>query len=88
MKKLLVVGALLAAAGGAYLYLEPQAAHRWLAGTPLDPQPRVTTAYQWRNARGEWQITDHPPPAGTAYKRLQVRGDVNVFPLVPKSQSQ
>ena len=39
--------------------------------------------YKWRNARGEWQVTDAPPPAGTPYEKQDYRDDVNVLPVPP-----
>lgn len=45
---------------------------------------KTTRVYKWRNADGEWQITDHLPPAGTEYERLDYREDVNVLPVPPQ----
>jgi hypothetical protein len=39
--------------------------------------------YKWRNAAGEWQITDTLPPEGIEYKKLDLREDENVLPLPP-----
>ena len=40
--------------------------------------------YKWRNAKGEWQITDQLPPEGIEYERLEYREDENVIPLPPQ----
>jgi hypothetical protein len=45
---------------------------------------KTTHVYKWRNADGEWQITDHLPPDGVEYERLDYREDVNVLPLPPQ----
>ena len=45
---------------------------------------KTTRVYKWRNTDGEWQITDHQPPNGVEYERLEYREDVNVLPLPPQ----
>jgi len=45
---------------------------------------KTTRVYKWQNARGEWQITDHLPPEGIKYERLDYREDVNVLPVPPQ----
>mgnify|MGYP001821611930 FL=1 len=45
---------------------------------------KTVTVYKWRNARGEWQITDQLPPEGIEYERLDYREDENVLPLPPQ----
>jgi hypothetical protein len=45
---------------------------------------KTTRVYKWRNADGEWQITDHLPPQGVEYERLDYREDVNVLPVPPQ----
>ncbi|MDH3900861.1 MAG: hypothetical protein OEU51_07430 [Gammaproteobacteria bacterium] len=45
---------------------------------------KTTRVYKWRNTEGEWQITDHQPPDGVEYERLDYREDVNVLPLPPQ----
>lgn len=45
---------------------------------------KTTYIYKWRNAHGEWQHTDQPPPAGVEYERLEFREDLNVLPLPPQ----
>jgi hypothetical protein len=44
---------------------------------------KTTRVYKWRNAAGEWQLTDQQPAAGIEYERLDYREDVNVLPLPP-----
>ena len=45
---------------------------------------KTARVYKWRNTAGEWQITDHLPPEGIEYKRLDYREDVNVLPVPPQ----
>jgi len=85
MKKALAVLALLLAAG-AYLYYDAGLRALLFEGTPLAPAPAVTHVYKWRDAEGQWQITDRPPPAGFPYEALEYREDVNVMPLVPRGE--
>lgn len=70
----------------AWFYFDPGSRQQWLAGTPLAPEPVITTVYKWRDDNGEWQLTDKPPAAGVGYERLQYHSDTNVMPLVPRSE--
>ena len=45
---------------------------------------KTVRVYKWRNAKGEWQITDQLPPEGIEYERLEYREDENVLPLPPR----
>ena len=83
MNKLLLILVLGAVGAGVYLYLHPDKAGEWLQGTPLAPEPEITRVYQWRDAQGNWRITDEPPPAGIDYELKEYRADVNVLPLPP-----
>jgi hypothetical protein len=81
--KPVLIASLLGGAGLAYLYIaERERLAGWLEGTPLALPATVTRAYKWRDADGAWQITDTPPPAGTSYETMTVRGDVNVVPAL------
>jgi len=79
---------LLALAAGAVMYFKPEY-RQWLQGLSSDVGlsgvvPKKTTRlYKWRDAVGHWQITDQPPPQGTAYETLDYREDVNVLPRPP-----
>ena len=86
LKWILVLGVVAGAAGG-YLYVfEPQLARQWAAATPLAPlapAASVTKAYKWRDAKGNWQLTEQLPPAGTAYEVLETRSGDNIVPAFP-----
>ena len=85
MKIFVLVLLILAAAGG-YLYLHPDVMHPLLQGTPLDPPPVETKLYKWRDATGQWQVTDTPPGGGIKYEILHYRTDVNVIPALPEKK--
>jgi len=78
---------LVALAAGGYLYLHPEIIRPLLQGTPIEMPPAETTLYKWRDARGEWQVSDIPPTGGIKYEVLHYRGDINVVPALPKKKS-
>jgi len=73
-----------ALAAGLYLYFNPD--HGGPLGKRL-PRPDLIHSsdrlYQWRDAQGNWQVTDTPPPAGIEYTQRDYRDDVNVLPVPP-----
>ena len=79
--KVLLALCAIAAAGAGYLYvLDPQLGRQLLGGTALEPAATVTTAYKWRDAKGNWQLTQEPPPEGTPYEVLETRSGDNIVP--------
>ena len=85
MKILVFVIVIIVAAGG-YLYLHPEFSRQLLQSTPFAPAPAKTIVYKWRDASGQWQVTDTPPGAGIKYEVLHYRSDVNVIPAVPEKK--
>lgn len=81
--KVLAVILLIAGIAGGYLYLHPDIWKQWVRGTPLEPPPSVTRVYKWKDANGQWQVSDHPPAAGTHYEVQQYRSNENVVPSLP-----
>ena len=77
--KSLIVTAVVAAIGG-YLYHDPSVVESYLRGTPLELPARVTLIYRWRDANGNIEHSNHPPPAGTQYEVIEVSSDTNVVP--------
>ena len=77
--KILVLVILLLAAGG-YIYLHPEVLRPLLQGMALEPPPAETTLYKWRDANGQWQVSDAPPGGGVKYEVLRYRSDVNIIP--------
>ena len=76
---------ILAAGAGFWFYTHPESAGTLKARLPLAaPHLKTDRLYKWRNDRNEWQVTDTPPPAGTAYEILDYREDVNVLPVPPQ----
>jgi hypothetical protein len=49
---------------------------------------KTTRLFKWRDAGGNWQITDQLPPDGIDYELLEYREDVNVLPRPPGLQQQ
>ena len=80
LKPALLLAAAAAGAVGYAWFVDRDLGRRVLGGTPLAPPPVVTTAYKWRDASGNWQLTDTPPPQGTPYETLEASGDANVMP--------
>lgn len=85
MKTVLLLAALLALGLGGYLYLNPDVANHWLLGERSNA-PTTTRVYKWQDARGNWQITDQPPPEGIPFETRDYHHDVNVLPLPPALQ--
>ena len=82
--KLLLALVVATGAGGGYLYIfDPQLGRQLLSGTPLQLPASVVTAYKWRDAKGNWQLTAEPPPEGTACELLETRSDDNIVPALP-----
>jgi len=72
-------------AAGIWFYTHPDAGAGLKALLPATASSaRNDRLYKWRNARGEWQITDTLPPAGTRYETLDFREDLNVLPVPPQ----
>jgi len=95
--KILVLLILILAAVAGYIYLHPEVVRPWLQGTPvepllrgtpLEPPPAETLLYKWRDATGQWQVSDKPPEGGIKYEVLRYRSDVNVIPAVPTEKKK
>ena len=85
MKILVLIIVIVLSAGG-YLYLHPELSRQLLQSTPLAPAPAKTMLYKWRDATGQWQVSDTPPGAGIKYEVLYYRSDVNVIPALPEKK--
>lgn len=88
--KALVFILLVVAVAGGYLYLHPEIWKDWVKGTPLEPPAKQTTIYKWKNAEGQWQITDRPPTGNLDYETQTYRSDENIVPSlqVPEEDSK
>ena len=83
----LLVLALAAAASWAWWRYAPQSlpgiAREALPHSPA-ARPENPPLYKWRDAKGQWQITDVPPD-GRPYETIVVDPNTNVMPsLLPK----
>jgi hypothetical protein len=78
---------------GIVLYLRPDYRDRIqylssdLGLTRITPK-KTEHLFKWRDASGNWQITDQLPPEGVDYEKLEYREDVNVLPRPPGLQQQ
>jgi hypothetical protein len=92
MRLLLLLVVLLLVAGGV-LYLKPEYRNRLqdlssdIGLSRITPQ-KTARLFKWRDASGNWQITDQLPPEGIDYEKLEYREDVNVLPRPPGLQRQ
>jgi hypothetical protein len=82
MKKLVLILAAVLTAIVWYVYHDPR-----LSGEVekeikqlIPSKQKTTTVYKWRDTSGNWQITDHPPPAGTRFETLEYQSNTNVMP--------
>lgn len=82
--RVLAVLVVLAAGAAAWFFFNPDVTTRLKDVLPDSGLTTKTdTIYKWRNAAGEWQLTDTPPPDGIEYERSDYREDVNVLPVPP-----
>jgi len=84
MKKFLFIS-LLAIIGASYYayqqgmlneYLSPDVKSRL---DHIDPN-MSTTLYKWLDKKGQWQVSDTPPPDGIKFETLNYNKDTNVIP--------
>ena len=85
--KLTLAASVVSAAAIGYLYfVDPGLGRELLGDPPIAPPPAVTTAYKWRDERGNWQLTDRPPPEGTPYETIEASSDANIMPSLKSGQ--
>jgi len=78
---LALIGALSATV---FWYFNPQQRPGWVAER-LPTAPTATTQlYRWKDANGQWVVTDKPPSEGD-YEVMEYRHDANALPYDPKS---
>ena len=89
MKKFILILLLLAIAGAAFFYLNPELRREvesLLQSSGL--KPASTMFYKWQDADGQWQYSQDPPPEGTPFERVEARSDVNIMPLPDELKGQ
>lgn len=81
MKTALILIVVAALGLGAWAWFNPEFADQ-VDGSlrDMNVKPKTTTVYKWRDAAGNWQITDQPPTDGTSYETLEYHRDANVMP--------
>lgn len=81
MKKLIIAATLLVLAGAVAVHYYPEQAEPLLQGTPLKEMVATSKpVYQWQDDKGQWHITDAPPPKGIPYEVKRYPLDTNVLP--------
>ena len=82
MKKFLFILAAVLTAVVWYVYHDHQLSRKVKKEVKqlLPSQEKTTTVYKWRDERGNWQITDHPPPAGISFETFKYQSNTNVVP--------
>jgi hypothetical protein len=81
MKKLLLIVLVILIGAGIYIYFDPELKQQTRQQIDKLQHPGETrTLYRWQDADGQWQITDFPPPQGTAFETLRYNAETNVIP--------
>jgi len=71
----------------AWWLLWPQTLPAGLRGSlPVSPAAEPPMLYKWKDAKGQWQVSDRPPATGS-YEAVRIDPDTNVLPAgVPPEQ--
>lgn len=82
MKKILFILAAVLTAVVWYVYHDPRLSREVKEEVKqfIPSQEKTTTVYKWRDKKGNWQITDHPPPPGISFETLEYQSNTNVMP--------
>jgi Domain of unknown function (DUF4124) len=91
--RLLLLLLILVLVAGFIAYLNPEYKSRIqdlssAVGLSALAPKKTARLFKWRDARGNWQITDQLPPEGIDYEMLEYREDVNVLPRPPGLQQR
>ncbi len=86
MKILVIIVAVSALMFGVYYYLQPDQVRGWLREAKLITTPEITRVYKWQDKKGNWHVSDAPPPEDTPFEVRDYRSDENVLPLPPQLQ--
>lgn len=72
-----------------YVYQDPKLNQKFFNKIhQIAPELNQSTLYKWKNARGEWQITDKPPAKGIPFSTISTQDQVNVIPTQPASNKK
>jgi hypothetical protein len=87
MKRIALVFFFLVACGALAFYTFPERVESLLEHTPLKGYLKASTPlYQWKDERGQLQVTSTPPPGNTSFEVKQYALDANVLPLSKLTQ--
>ena len=84
MKKLLTILLVLLVGVGVLAYLNDDF-RNWLKGLSCS-EHATSVAYKWKDKKGDWHITNTPPPKGTPYETQEILHNTNVLPDPRKKQ--
>ena len=85
LKAVLLLLALLAGAGW-YLWTHPEHLPDQIR-RELPAETVIKPLYKWRDANGQWNITDQPPASGE-YETIRVHPETNVVPTIVPGQTE
>ncbi|MFT4583642.1 MAG: hypothetical protein ACI915_005345 [Gammaproteobacteria bacterium] len=78
---------ILIVAGAAVLYFfDRPRLETYLSGSPLELPVASTEVYKWRDAKGQWNITNTKPPANISFETMRYRSDENILPIAPTKE--
>jgi hypothetical protein len=79
----LILGFLaLTVAAGAFVYERPEESQRLMGQIQFARRPALSKPlYQWKDERGEWHVTDRPPPGRTSFEVKRYGLDTNILPV-------
>jgi hypothetical protein len=87
MRSVLIVLLLLIGAAAAWWYFAPETlpdAVKPRLPRAIDPNPPL---YKWKDAHGQWHITDQPPP-DRPYEEVRIDPRTNVVPTVVPGRTE
>jgi hypothetical protein len=87
MKKQYFILLAVTATTALYIY-QDEALQKKLIGKvhQVAPELNKSILYKWKNAKGEWQVTDKPPAKGIAFTTITSQDQINVMPSPDKKK--
>jgi len=88
MKKFLIILAGILLGIILFVWQDPQLSKKVKDQTQDLITPETTTIYKWQDAKGQWQVSNQPPPGDTPYETLDYHRDINVMPADNAKESK
>jgi len=82
MQKFFLIAIVALAASGYYVYQDPEL-RAWFDRQTQQLLPEQAThhvMYRWKDAQGQWQVSDSPPGPGIEYETVRYHKDTNLIP--------